>query len=147
MAFFRGHCIKHKLRPPFSHTGQPPPPTPHPPPPAGSSLYTNSSLKIISRARSYKSTHVEFSCLPLQIHCTWYMHFHKKHKYHFKFLHTLVEGGVYSMGFFCMRQLNIYVARALSRLSLSFKGLLTILCFVSACYNSCSAWDTHTSMG
>ena len=58
------------------------------------------------------------------------MHFPKKHKYHFKFLHTLVEGGVHIIGFFCMRQLNIYVARALSRRDLYFKGLLTILCFV-----------------
>ena len=63
------------------------------------------------------------------------MHFAKKHIYHFKFLYTLEEGGVDSMGFFCMRQLNIYVARALSRLGFSLKSLLTILCFVCVCYN------------
>ena len=58
------------------------------------------------------------------------MHFPKKRKDHFEFLHTLVEGGVHSMSFFCMRQLNTYVARALSRLGLYFKGLLAISCFV-----------------
>ena len=62
------------------------------------------------------------------------MHFPKRHKYHFKFLHTLVERCVHSMGFFCMRHQNIYVARALSRLRLYFKSLLTILCF--ACVHS-----------
>jgi len=56
------------------------------------------------------------------------MHFPKKNLYLFTFLHTLVEGDVYSMGFVCMRQLNIHIARVLSRLGLHFAGLLACLC-------------------
>jgi len=38
------------------------------------------------------------------------------------------------MGFVCMRQLNIHIARVLSRFGLHFAGLLARLCF--ACLRS-----------
>jgi len=58
------------------------------------------------------------------------MHFPKKRIYLFKFLHTLVEGAAYSMAFVFVRQLNIHVARVLSRLGLHFTALLACLCLV-----------------